>query len=88
MTAKIVLAVVVLLCGLFVFLPYAKCFRKSEKGQCCKGKFVTMTTCFAAGMLLSMSVVHVLPEANEMYGDYMKELHEAEEKAELAILKD
>lgn len=47
-----------------------------------------MTTCFAAGMLLSMSVVHVLPEANEMYGDYMKELHEAEEKAELAILKD
>ena len=32
MTAKIVLAVVVLLCGLFVFLPYAKCFRKTDKG--------------------------------------------------------
>lgn len=35
-------------------------------------------------MLISISLCHILPEANEMYGKHLKALHEAEEKAELA----
>lgn len=33
-------------------------------------------TCFAAGMLLTISIVHIMPEANALYADYLKESEE------------
>ena len=44
----------------------------------------SLITCFATGMLISVSLCHILPEANEMYADHLKAAHKAEEKAELA----
>ena len=49
--------------------------------------FFSLITCFAAGMLISISLCHILPEANDMYATHLKAVeaaHEAEEKAELA----
>ena len=34
-------------------------------------------------MLISISLCHILPEANEMYSTPLKAVHEVEEKAEL-----
>jgi len=42
-----------------------------------------MLTCFAAGMLLTISIVHIMPEATAMYAEYLEE-HEKEEAGEAA----
>lgn len=49
-----------------MFLPFTKFANK--KG----GKLFDHMTSFAAGMLLSISVVHILPEATEMYQHYQE----------------
>ena len=49
---------------------------KDRKNGCCKGKFFSMLTCFAAGMLLTISLAHILPEATAMYGEYLEHLEE------------
>ena len=43
-------------------------------------------TSFAAGMLLSISLIHIMPEAASVYKEYKHGLHEAEEAAEAAAL--
>ena len=69
----------VILAGCNVFFPYLPCLKdaddgsgKKKKKACCKGKFFAFTNCFAAGMLLTMAVVHILPESVEMYKTYLE----------------
>ena len=69
--------VAVLIAGCFVFFPYCvkdkddkvspsePLVKKNKK--CGKSHFFSVLNCFAAGMLISMSLVHVLPESSEMY---------------------
>lgn len=76
---KIIILILILISGCFVFFPFMKVV-KDRKNGCCKGKFFSLLTCFAAGMLLSISIVHIMPEANALYIDYLKD----SEKAELA----
>ena len=70
---KILIIVLLLLAGLFVFFPYSQVKPKKEgdkadkKKECCKGRFFSISNCFAAGMLLSMALCHILPEAESMY---------------------
>ena len=78
-TLKIVVLFAILFSGCFVFFPYLKVV-KDKKNGCCKGQFFSMLTCFAAGMLLAISLAHILPEANALYADYLI-AHEAEEAA-------
>jgi hypothetical protein len=56
-----------------VFFPFSQVKPKKEgdsaekKKECCKGRFFSISNCFAAGMLLSMALCHILPEAEGMY---------------------
>jgi hypothetical protein len=76
LTIKIVVLVFMFVAGAFVFFPYASFVKEDEtlpeeqrkKKSCCKGKFFSMMNCFAAGMLLSMAICHILPEADAMFG--------------------
>ena len=75
-----------LLASLFVFLPYSN-FMKSQKKKgkkgCCKGMCISLSSCFAAGMLLSIAILHILPEADANYGaggHEEEEGHEGEEE--------
>lgn len=79
-TVKIIVCILILLSGCFVFFPYLKAV-KDRKAGCCKGKFFSLLTCFAAGMLLTISLVHIMPEALAMYTEYLEE-HEKEEAGE------
>jgi hypothetical protein len=57
--------------GMCVFIPYLNCCKRDQD----KHKDPTSTqrilfavsACFSAGMLMSISILHILPEANEMY---------------------
>ena len=78
--ARIILIITILLSGLAIFAPYTKCMGKSENAaqeetvsRVCKGRLASYSICFAAGMLLSLSVVHILPEALELHAEYLKE---------------
>lgn len=69
---------VILLAGCFVFFPFARFVRKQKDTQGCgKGAFFALMTSFAAGMLLSISLVHIMPEASAIYREY-KELGHAD----------
>ena len=63
---KILVMILVLISGCFVFFPYSK-FVNNKKDGCCKGVFLKLMTCFAAGMLMALSIVHILPEAAGIY---------------------
>ena len=82
-TARILMIIFVILAGLVVFLPYTPMVRNSsaknnQDGEAqtdtkvCKGRMHQFSNCFAAGMLLSLSIVHILPEALEAYATYLK----------------
>lgn len=43
---------------------------ETGKTPICSGRILSFSNCFAAGMLFSLSVVHILPEALEAYGIY------------------
>ena len=70
---KVLIIVLLLIAGLFVFFPFSQVKPKKEgdsaekKKECCKGRFFSISNCFAAGMLLSMALCHILPEAEGMY---------------------
>ena len=77
---KILIMCLLLIAGSFVFFPYADkiCKKNSvepdkndKKKGCCKGQMFSIANCFAAGMLLSLSVCHILPESTEMYSAYV-----------------
>ena len=79
---KIVIIILLLLAGLFVFFPYTQVRPKKDaekKKQCCKGRFFSISNCFAAGMLFSMALCHILPEAEGMYLALQKHKAEASE---------
>lgn len=78
---KIAVMIVLLIAGGFVFFPFTR-FVNNKKTGCCNGTFFGMMTSFAAGMLLTLSFIHILPEASAIYSEYKHELHEAEEAAE------
>ena len=82
-TVKIIVMFVLLIAGCFVFFPFSR-FVNSKKAGCCKGSFFGMLTSFAAGMLLSLSFVHILPEAAGIYKEILEKEHAAEEAAEAA----
>ena len=86
MGARIVIIVVMILSGLFVFLPFTKRCAKTgnEDKNSCKHVFFSVSACFAAGLLMSISVLHILPESNEMYEGVMAKW-EAEEEAAHAL---
>ena len=70
LAARIGIIVIMILCGLFVLIPYLKCCKKADKeGGAMSGQkiFFAVSACFSAGMLISISILHILPEANEMY---------------------
>ena len=75
---KLFIMFCVFLAGLNVFFPYLPCLKgkQGEGGQkkkaCCAGKFFSFTNAFAAGMLLTMSMVHIMPESVEMYKKYLE----------------
>jgi tetrahydromethanopterin S-methyltransferase subunit F len=61
---KVGIIFALLFAGLFVFFPYTQ-FKPKQKEQkkkeCCKGRFFSISNCFAAGMLFSMALCHILP---------------------------
>ena len=77
--------IVMLAAGAFIFLPYSKMAKDADQNQTeseevtkvCKGRVHSYSTCFAAGMLLSFSFIHILPEVVHVYA-----LYEAKEHAE------
>lgn len=70
---KIIVMILVLLSGCFVFFPYSRFVNNTKKDGCCRGVFLKLMTCFAAGMLLTLSVVHIVPEAMGIYKAYLYE---------------
>ena len=86
---KVLIIVLLLLAGLFVFFPYSQVKPKKEgdkaekKKECCKGRFFSISNCFAAGMLLSMALCHILPEAEGMYQALQLSKEKAAEASEI-----
>ena len=85
MMARIIMIIFILLAGLVILVPYSKFVRKSNENmteqtdtKVCSGRLHQYSNCFASGMLLSLSLVHILPEALEAYTSYLKE-HAKEE---------
>lgn len=79
MTARIIMIIFVILVGCVVFIPYTRLVKKNEDGEqeqevsdtkICSGRVHQFSNCFAAGMLFSLSIVHILPEALEAYATY------------------
>ena len=66
-TVKIIVLFVLLFAGCFVFFPFTRYVNNTKKDGCCKGSFFAILTSFAAGMLLSLSFIHILPEASMIY---------------------
>jgi len=85
--ARIVIVLVMVLSSCFVFLPFTKrCSHdKNESKSSCKHMFFAVSACFAAGLLMSISVLHILPESNEMYEGVMAKWEAEEEAAEHAL---
>jgi len=71
--------ILVLLSGCFVFFPYSRFVNNNKKDGCCGGVFLKLMTCFAAGMLLTLSIVHIMPEAMGIYKAYQIEMMEESE---------
>ena len=68
-----------------MFFPYTQVQEKKKdevnqkKKGCCKGRFFSISNCFAAGMLLAMALCHILPEAESMYQALMLSKEKAAE---------
>jgi hypothetical protein len=65
-----------------ILLPYIECLNnyfKKNKGEdgrdkepnICRQYFYSFSSCFASGMLLSMSLIHTLPETASSYQEYL-----------------
>lgn len=75
--SKVSTIIFVMISALFVFFPYTPCIAQKKshsfdsdfdtpRRRCCStNKFFALMSCFAAGMLLSLSLCHILPEATE-----------------------
>jgi len=74
-TPRIIICILLGIVGLFCLLPFhSKCKhtpgKKPSKG---KALFYSVMACFAAGMLISIALVHIMPEATALYNAYGKE---------------
>ena len=83
---RLVVIALMIIASLALFIPYLSCLsnqtNKSQRNKIgtnddianskhkCKSKFSSLSVCFAAGMLISMSLCHILPESVEMYSKY------------------
>jgi zinc transporter ZupT len=74
MTPRIIICIVLLLVGLFVYLPFTERFKHTPGKKISKGKslFYSVMACFAAGMLLSIAMVHIMPESTALYEAYLE----------------
>ena len=80
---KLIISGILLLVSAVFFLPFASCCRKkrdaveSEEEQKstykCKGRCIQFMNCFAGGVLLSLALIHVLPETQTSYTKYLKD---------------
>lgn len=57
--------------GSFVYLPYNE--KLANGNSKTKSKVQSLSNCFASGLLLGMSLIHILPETSDKYNDFMKE---------------
>lgn len=80
---KGIVAAAIFITGLSLFLPYTKCMNREkandDKTYICKNRIGQFGNCFAGGMLLAISIVHILPDTIGSYADWLK--HVAEERA-------
>lgn len=74
MIAQIIMIIVIIFFSSFIFLPYTKFVNNKDANQqeqsetpICSGRLHQYSICFAAGMLLSLSVIYILPGAIEAY---------------------
>ena len=83
---RLVVIALMIIASLALFIPYLSCLsnqtNKTQRNRIgtndalansknkCKSKFLSLSVCFAAGMLISMSLCHILPESVEMYSEY------------------
>ena len=72
---RAIVIVLLLLASLFVFLPY-KGKQNYKDLSACQKQFYSQASCFAAGMLLAIATVHILPEANAMWNSEKHDDHE------------
>ena len=45
---------------------------KRGKMKCCRWRFSSFVNAFAAGLLISMAIIHILPESVEMYKTFLE----------------
>ena len=76
--------------GFIVMVPYCeRCKNKpGVKPTRAKSIFYSICACFAAGMLLSIACVHIMPEATALYNEYLEHAGETEEEHALHIEED
>ncbi len=72
MNARIIITVLLLLVGMFVYVPFMDRFKHQpgKKPSSTKKMFYSICACFAAGMLLSIAMVHIIPESDALYKAY------------------
>ena len=79
LTSRIVFGVLMFIGECMSLLPFLKCCSTKVKSDKHKIWFSIMS-CFAAGLLVSISLIHILPEANETYEKILEAQPVSEEK--------
>ena len=69
-----IIVVLMIAAGSFVYLPYNEKFANGNSKT--KSKVQSLSNCFASGLLLGMSLIHILPETSDKYNDFMKDEEE------------
>ena len=63
---KILIFFLLLIAGLFVFVPFTKCVKSNDSTKK-RSRCLSISNSFAAGMILSLAICHILPEADMLY---------------------
>jgi hypothetical protein len=58
--------------------------KKNEPKDSLRNVFFSLMACFAAGMIMTISLLHILPEAHEKYNGILAEKLKEREEAEVA----
>lgn len=87
---RIVISVCMILAACVVFLPFTKRCQtsKDEPKNSCKSISFSLSACFAAGMIISISLLHILPEASEKFEGILEKRQKEYEAREVAEAKD
>jgi len=78
--ARAIVIILLVITATFMFLPYRGSNHKNLSK--CQQNMYSWASCFAAGMLLAIAAVHILPEANAMWAAAMEEENHEDETAE------